>query len=274
MAMSREAGQGRGVSSRGRQRSPEELAAVLARLADQAGDPEPRERSGGGRRRSGSPLRPAIRCPHAGSPPVAPARVADKPAPRRAKPPEARVPSRRRSSRSRRRSSTRPVPTKPEPPATQGPAREATSRHRARAASQARAAPPARAGRQVPGHRQRPDRRHPDQPRRPDRGHRRPTAAPPAAPEPSQSAGRRAFRRCAEGTGPGGVASHRRTSAPQPCVRPDQEPGRRPTPAADVDPSQWAHVGDHPRRAGPARDRALGAHERGGSGDRAAARLR
>lgn len=63
MAMSREAGQGRGASSRGHQRSPEELAAVLARLADQAGDPKPRERSGSGRRRSGSPPRTPIADP-------------------------------------------------------------------------------------------------------------------------------------------------------------------------------------------------------------------
>ncbi len=91
MAMSREAGQGRGASSRGRQRSPEELAAVLARLADQAGDPEPRERSGGGRRRSGSPLRPAILdAPTQRVPEPPRARPADPPRARAADPPQAR----------------------------------------------------------------------------------------------------------------------------------------------------------------------------------------
>src|ERR1700733_9522259 len=100
--MSREAGQGRGASSRGRQRSPEERAAVLARLADQAGDPKPRERSGSGRRRSGSPLRPPIAEPPTQRVPDAPVRVAERPAPRRAKPPQARV--------------AEPSPVAPKPP--------------------------------------------------------------------------------------------------------------------------------------------------------------
>ena len=265
--MSREAGQGRGASSRGRQRSPEELAAVLARLADQAGDPKPRERSGGGRRRSGSPLRPPIAEPPTQRVPDAPARVAERPAPRRAKPPEARVaepspvvpkprvPSSnlaRRASPSRRRVAPRPAPAIAKPPL-------------ARAASTARAAARGRSTRQ------RHDRRHPDQPRRPGRGsvgfrataggdqqqrHRRRPRHPEApAAEHSQGAPRGPTRARPQDT-------RRCNAAAQPCVGPDRRPaGRRPQ-AADADPSRRAHVAAYPRRTGRARDFARGDHQR------------
>jgi hypothetical protein len=114
------------VSSRGRQRSPEELAAVLARLADQAGDPEPRQRSGGGRRRPGSPLRPAILDAPTQRVPEAPARVAERAAPRRTKPPEARVadPPRRTKPPEARVADAPPVAPKPAPILAPPPKRE------------------------------------------------------------------------------------------------------------------------------------------------------
>ena len=291
MAMSREAGQGRGASSRGRQRSPEELAAVLARLADQAGDPKPRERSGSGRRRSGSPLRPPIVEPPTQRFPDAPARVAERPAPRRAKPPEARV------------AEPPPVVPKPAPAVDEPapvveppPARVAESRRRsstaacarhqarvrhpetatpqARVAATARAAPTDRAGRRVAArsrHGQRPDRRHPDQPRRrawgsvgfraaaagdqQQRHRRRPRHPEAPAAEHSQGAPRGPTRARTQDT-------RRGTSAAQPCVGPDRRPAALRPPAADADPSRWAHVAARPRRAGRARDLARGDHQR------------
>ena len=223
--MSPEPRQGRARSSPSRERSPEELASVLARMASQTGEPEPRQGRSGSRRRPATQARSAVAEAPAERVPEPPAAVETPPKRATAPSPEARAAERPPSAR--RRPRQKPARPKRPPSARRRPRQKPARPKRPPSARRRPRQKPARPKRPPSGPRPR---------RRPRHRTSRRTSPLPSAPA-SQPLARPRPRQPPPATAPAAAWSPARRSTacgssppltPAPPPRPPRSAGPRP----------------------------------------------